>query len=404
MGKKNVIKEVGQYDKNNISGTEITSKAEGKQNVTSTVANEPLQRYRTFAKTLPETKVETPVEQTAQKSVKDIVGEYINSSNTSKASLAGSSLDQYKNIQDNALNAKNEAYQAQMNAMKYSENAMKQMGLNNTGLVGTNAQNISNNYMNAINLANATKMNNERELLDSYRKELAGIEDKEANALKESSAIKKAEAIELLPNYMNNQEALNEYMAELENDATISDADKDFIKRYVKTLELAKGEETALDEPTIKANREELLSDVKGYVSSGKVGQIKLSEEQNNKLKEYYEALRNTTDSIKAEKLEKEINDYIEELEYNDKYKEEKTTTQIKEDVINSNGDGTERSPYTPNITYEELKEGIKYGSIPAGTHISIYREEEDRRITYVVSQGLSGKWKLVRTGNNVQP
>lgn len=249
---------------------------------------------------------------TEKTNIEQIVGEYVNSANTNKSSLAGSMLDQYKNIQDNTVNAKNEAYKAQQNAMKYSENVLKANGLGNTGVAETTGQNINNNYMNAINNANANKATQEQSLLENYRNSLNDIKNEAS-----SKAVINAE--NLLPYYMDDEAKLNEYMANIEANEDISAEDKQYIRDYLSALENQKIDVLGQD---LENNRNQFLEELAPIINSGEIPyEYKgftinkvLSDEEYSKLETLYRKIEQAKTGKEMSKYQQEVNEEISKI------------------------------------------------------------------------------------------
>lgn len=296
------------------------------------------------------------------KNTVDILNEYKDSANKNKASLAGSMLDQYKNIQDNTLNAKNEAYQAQLNAMKYSNNVLKNQGLANTGMAQSNAQNISNNYMNALNNVNATKLQAEKDLLSDYRNSLAGIERQD-----DSNAYSRYES--LLPYYMEDETKLNEYMAKIDADTSLSDSSKQNLRDYVNAMQIQK--DSLTDPNEWKSSREDMLDDVEKYLDKGKIDKNKLSKEDEEKLGDLYNALLNSKDAKEADKTMKAIETFVEEFSYTNNHKQVGTTNALVDKMSSTGGEGTLDNPYQTD-NYGEFIKLLENDAIPHGSYVKM--------------------------------
>lgn len=108
--------------------------------------------------------------------VRDTLAKYADSSNTAKKQASTSALEQYDNLQKNTATAKNEAYQAQQQALKYSDNPLKQYGLANQGYAEGVEKNINNNYMNNITGINANKAQQENDILKAYNNTIDAVD------------------------------------------------------------------------------------------------------------------------------------------------------------------------------------------------------------------------------------
>ena len=313
--------------------------------------------------------------------------------------------DNLKKIDDGTLNAKNEAYQAQMNASKYAENYLKQAGLANTGMTFGQAQNINNTYMNALNEANFNKMDAQMTAKQNYMDNLARMEEQETNykqklsdqereerllneanaredaryneqknAEYSANAVSRAET--LLPTYMNNPEKLESYLAEVNADPNISEADKKYINYYVSGLDQVKSEETALDEATLKTDRDSTLTDIDKYLKKGKIKGHKLTSEQADELGDLKNALFNAKTPKEMQKVMEEIEIWKEEFIYNDTYSETETT-KVKTEKFNEifglntekvTGSGTSKDPYKiEGMTKDMLKKALEEGKLEVG-------------------------------------
>lgn len=120
-------------------------------------------------------------------SVADTLSQYANSSDTAKKTVSKSALDQYLENERNTTNTKQELYQAQANAKKYNDTALKSAGLSTQGYVQSVNQGTDNAYMRGIQQANNNSSANAQQILDSYNTQIGAI-DEQNKATAQSTA------------------------------------------------------------------------------------------------------------------------------------------------------------------------------------------------------------------------
>lgn len=224
--------------------------------------------------------------------------------------------DQVNKLNDNTLNAKNEAYQAQQMASKYAENELKQMGLNNTGLVESSNQANINNYMNALTGINNTKAETQATLEQEYKDNLAKLEQDRADEIEaeeekaklenEKAQEKEIASAEKYFEYYTDEER-EAYLEEVRNNPNLSDETKTEIERMAKAVYGAEEDVYGTFDEQINDSLDEVTSLINGGVYNGQ----ELTEPQKEVLKGFKTELAKATTKEEMDAINTKIKNYL---------------------------------------------------------------------------------------------